>query len=158
MTSRSRLRRWLKWCGLAPSLLIALAWALSIPFYFAHLSIYGTMPNGTPLAHNLYFHSGCISYMEILPLPGERPSWLVRYGLHPPYWRPCYRAQSGGNGLITILPLWMPFLIFAIPTTALTAFLWWFDRRRIPPGHCQRCRYDLTGNVSGACPECGERI
>jgi hypothetical protein len=24
-----------------------------------------------------------------------------------------------------------------------------------PPGHCRRCGYDLAGNVSGACPECG---
>lgn len=23
------------------------------------------------------------------------------------------------------------------------------------PGHCGRCDYDLTGNVSGVCPECG---
>ena len=22
-------------------------------------------------------------------------------------------------------------------------------------GHCPRCRYNLTGNVSGVCPECG---
>jgi len=24
--------------------------------------------------------------------------------------------------------------------------------------HCQKCGYDLTGNVSGTCPECGTRI
>ena len=29
---------------------------------------------------------------------------------------------------------------------------------RRPPGHCQTCGYDLTGNVSGVCPECGEAI
>ncbi len=32
--------------------------------------------------------------------------------------------------------------------------------RRDPPpprGHCQSCAYNLTGNVSGVCPECGER-
>ena len=23
---------------------------------------------------------------------------------------------------------------------------------------CRRCGYDLTGNTSGVCPECGERI
>lgn len=28
-------------------------------------------------------------------------------------------------------------------------------RHEIPPGHCQRCGYDLTGNASGICPECG---
>ena len=26
---------------------------------------------------------------------------------------------------------------------------------RPTPGFCSRCRYDLTGNVSGVCPECG---
>jgi hypothetical protein len=28
-------------------------------------------------------------------------------------------------------------------------------RRSPPPGHCRRCGYDLTGNASGVCPECG---
>ena len=27
-----------------------------------------------------------------------------------------------------------------------------------PPGHCQNCEYDLTGNVSGVCPECGTKL
>ena len=31
-------------------------------------------------------------------------------------------------------------------------------RRRFPAGHCQRCGYDLTGNVSGVCPECGSEV
>ena len=25
-----------------------------------------------------------------------------------------------------------------------------------PAGHCQRCGYNLTGNLSGICPECGK--
>ena len=33
------------------------------------------------------------------------------------------------------------------------------DRRmKIPIGQCQQCGYDLTGNVSGRCPECGRTI
>ncbi len=32
----------------------------------------------------------------------------------------------------------------------------WLDRRP-PAGHCQECRYDLRGNTSGVCPECGRR-
>ena len=39
-------------------------------------------------------------------------------------------------------------------TVVPTALLWRVDRR-VPPGHCRRCGYDLTGNVSGRCPECG---
>ena len=30
-------------------------------------------------------------------------------------------------------------------------------RRQDKQEHC-RCGYDLTGNTSGTCPECGERI
>lgn len=26
---------------------------------------------------------------------------------------------------------------------------------RVRPGHCPRCHYDLAGNVTGICPECG---
>ena len=29
---------------------------------------------------------------------------------------------------------------------------------RYPTHHCQKCGYNLTGNVSGICPECGTRI
>jgi len=32
------------------------------------------------------------------------------------------------------------------------------DARRIESGHCKKCGYDLTGNVSGVCPECGTPI
>lgn len=28
-------------------------------------------------------------------------------------------------------------------------------RERLALGQCVRCGYDLTGNVSGVCPECG---
>ena len=30
-------------------------------------------------------------------------------------------------------------------------------RRSYPPGSCGKCGYDLTGNVSGVCPECGAK-
>ncbi len=53
-----------------------------------------------------------------------------------------------------VLPLWVPLLLFAIPT----GVLWYRDRRRFPAGHCRRCGYDLTKNESGVCPECGAKI
>ncbi|MFH1109328.1 MAG: hypothetical protein V1790_09060 [Planctomycetota bacterium] len=31
-------------------------------------------------------------------------------------------------------------------------------RRPLDPNTCPKCRYDLTGNVSGVCPECGTAI
>lgn len=30
--------------------------------------------------------------------------------------------------------------------------------RKYKPGHCLSCGYNLTGNTSGVCPECGEKI
>ena len=49
-----------------------------------------------------------------------------------------------------VIPMWVPLAFVAVPTIAA-----WRRQRRRPPGHCQ-CGYDLTGNVSGRCPECGE--
>lgn len=31
----------------------------------------------------------------------------------------------------------------------------WLFRHRFPIGNCQKCGYNLTSNVSGRCPECG---
>jgi hypothetical protein len=52
-----------------------------------------------------------------------------------------------------VIPLWTLFVPLAIPT----AILWRLDRRP-PLGHCHKCAYDLTGNVTGVCPECGVAI
>ena len=37
-------------------------------------------------------------------------------------------------------------------------FNWPGFRRRFKPNECRHCGYDLTGNVSGVCPECGTPI
>lgn len=51
------------------------------------------------------------------------------------------------------LPLWIPLLLAAVPTIVL------FRRDRRTPSHCcHSCGYDLTGNTSGTCPECGGRL
>jgi hypothetical protein len=54
-------------------------------------------------------------------------------------------------------PLWLIVLLFA-GYPAVKAVRYWQWRRRRPVVWCKRCRYDLTGNVSGVCPECGTAI
>ena len=51
-------------------------------------------------------------------------------------------------------PLWIEFVIAAFAT----AILWHRDRRRIVPGHCRRCGYNLTGADHEKCPECGTGV
>jgi hypothetical protein len=52
------------------------------------------------------------------------------------------------------LPLWIPLVLVATPT----GFSLWLARRPRGPGRCAGCGYDLTGNQSGHCPECGRRV
>jgi hypothetical protein len=66
--------------------------------------------------------------------------------------RPYYRECA-----VTV-PLWFPFAVLAAyPAIAFIrgpARRW----RRRKRGLCVKCAYDLTGNVSGVCPECGKPI
>jgi len=62
--------------------------------------------------------------------------------------------EYDGTGGLVVVPLWMSLGLVGVPTVVL----WWRDRRRIPPGHCRKCGYNLTGNVSGVCPECGTAV
>lgn len=50
------------------------------------------------------------------------------------------------------------FIPFGWPVVILAAgsmFALWKVPRGFPDGHCQSCGYNLTGNESGICPECG---
>ena len=54
-----------------------------------------------------------------------------------------------------IFPLWVLVLVLAAPEGFRLYFWLRLRQRRSPRGHCPTCRYDLTGNTSGVCPECG---
>ena len=56
------------------------------------------------------------------------------------------------------IPFWlMGVLLGAYPLVAFIRGPYLRHRRR-KKGLCLKCGYNLTGNVSGVCPECGERI
>jgi hypothetical protein len=92
---------------------------------------------------------------------------VLRFPANPGWWVFCLRTPSirwwptiqtvpnppVGPVISVGIPLWIPLVVVAIPTGFL-----WRRNRRPPPGHCPRCRYNLTGNVSGVCPECGRKV
>jgi len=97
------------------------------------------------------------------------PTWLilVRY-LVPPTWRRtlCIGLLSPFVGSLFMLCLPIGILVgagyFTFPIGVLTAFL---IRRAVIKASvqdeypaCHGCGYNLTGNVSGRCPECGRAV
>lgn len=78
--------------------------------------------------------------------------WLARdFGCYLPVAQWNFPDRVDGLVMPTVvLPLW----IFV----AAAALFYFLTGRRAPVGHCRSCGYNLTGNVSGVCPECGKTI
>lgn len=86
---------------------------------------------------------------------GELPV-VERLGLNWPYYRRYSGFQiSSSIDTDTYTPMWIAVLAVLIPFSLLTIQ---YRRRRKCIGGCGRCGYDLTGNSSGVCPECGTII
>ena len=111
-----------------------------------------------------YFQPGPKSDTDFeLTLSDSLPRWdgMSLRDLRPP---------TGCDGLIPQLirqrikqiaevPLFAPTLALAV--LVLIRFRRSLYRRFVPvwsPSACRRCGYDLTGNVSGTCPECGRAV
>ena len=144
---RLRARRVAKWLGAVGCSLILAAWTVSTSWSvlcFTNAGVFGIISGTFALIWDL---DG-----PILDRPGRWRSRVTRssdikLGLHWPGYR-------NANKLMQVsIPFWLTFGVAAIPTI----MLWRLDRRIPIPGHCQRCGYNLTGNVSGVCPECGTK-
>ncbi len=163
MRRRSRTRRVAKWVGACLSVLILVAALISLRYTVSCWSRSGDSvgwlaTGGMHLV--LTSRTG-----PKLDAAEARPdaSWgihitrntgrlLPGWGWRPHAW---YDSLAGGGTEFFIwIPLWLPFVICALPS----CLLWWLDRRRTRAGFCVECGYDLTGNVSGRCPECGTPI
>jgi hypothetical protein len=158
MARLGRKGRVLKWTGLAFSLALFVAWVIPIPATLRHVTRFRADRNGfywhwvcsLGRGRLVLGHVGYIAEFDPFLFPGLSFAAPVRANR----WLPAHAPSTGGMGWWISIPLWIPFLISATPT----GYLFWLGRRRIPPGHCRKCGYNLTGNVSGVCPECGERI
>ena len=153
--TRSVWRKRLKIIGLVLCLMMLGLWVFSVMFvayYVApsgqpSLAIeFGRIRFGGIQASNpgwtcLPFYSQWKVIAESMPWTEFACAWLG-FGLP---------GKDGGGRLQT--PVWLLVVATGFPT----AILWWRDRRP-KAGFCKVCKYDLTGNESGNCPECGTAI
>lgn len=68
-------------------------------------------------------------------------------------------ADIGCTAFCLVIPHW--FAALSAGALAVLCFRRYRACRRsdrVRSGRCARCAYDLTGNTSGRCPECGEEI
>jgi hypothetical protein len=65
--------------------------------------------------------------------------------------------NDGSWFLLELRHPWLPFLA-AVGLLIGTKYASFFRRKVNADGRCELCEYDLTGNVSGTCPECGTGI
>ena len=152
----SRIRRFCKWCGLGVCAVIVVVWGVSsgrcfqsgpIPLHWNSVTSRDVWIRDPEV--RLGLHDGCVSILYFgadsrlgdsrsifIDPPGEQ-DWLSLPTWH---WGSCAFA---------FVPLWWLLVVVGVPTGVL-----WRRDRRPRPGHC-RCGYDLTGNKSGQCPECG---
>ena len=165
MRRRSRTRRILKWVGLAMSGVVVLAWVISRatsimvdPTKSLRVAIYG---GGVRYA--IWRPGRTDDLVGVVwiqtPPKAEKQGWYLCevYGAEATRWLPSVGVSDPAlRGTIVhtaYIPFWMLLALVGLPTAIL-----WYRDRRWPKGRCQSCGYDLTGNVSGICPECGEPI
>ena len=147
----------LKWVGLVGCGVIVVAWIVSFRQSVLWMPVrpvlIGLAPCGISMQRlpgDAEFPPGpmlCNSFSmrwwpELRTFENTRLSAIDRIRRRAPYWN---------------WSLFVPFWCILIPLAVPTAGLWYLDRKP-PPGCCPNCGYDLTGNVSGICPECGVPI
>jgi hypothetical protein len=145
MKPHPRIRKTIKWGGLALGLLLAGVWVRSevaCEMYCAGAS-------------HVYYVNGTLAIGR--GFIGIPESWYVRRDAFPgeggDWW--CHGLSSGRSFFI-VIPLWIPLA----PTFLATAAAWRLDalaRRLARTGLCPKCGYDRAGLASSAvCPECGK--
>jgi hypothetical protein len=140
-----RLRRFAKWLALVLCVATFVVFSLSL---FRDLVWYGTgirvgLEGGLVGADwwNVSRRYAEDGWELLTPRHHWMWHWVPEFGKSP--------YATGG----LMVPPWMPFLASVVPTL----ILWWRDLRPPRAGLCSYCGYNLTGNLSGRCPECGEK-
>lgn len=141
------IRRWTKRILLVSSIIAAALLVLSVFFSLAYYSS-AHLPNWVIAASGGQGYLAWRHQQSTAPhtFSIERRKAEFRWEL------PSFKNNKEFTEIL--FPLWMPFALFGLPA----GYLLHRDLNRPRPGTCERCGYDLTGNVSGRCPECGKDI
>ena len=95
--------------------------------------------------------------------PEEPEDWSLRRSGHVvPYLGIRHEYVEAGppdSTILSVRKIVVPFWLLFVATMAYPLVAWFRGplrrRRRRSLGLCLACAYDLTGNTSGVCPECG---
>ena len=153
MKRSGMIRKILRWGSLSVFLLVGVAWLASTRWQVWYAwSLKILMSDDAQLlgiadGGVIYRSFHCIGYEEyIIGSPGWHWAWgSGDFGFHK------RRIESGEFRYSAWIPMWPIVAGMSIPM--LVTWVW--PQKRIP-GTCRTCGYDLTGNVSGQCSECGE--
>ncbi len=136
-----RKRRSVKWVGMVACSFLLCGWIGTFWSTFGY--------QARTVAVNLSV--GCIEvsvYPKGTPTQGSFAAWQP----YEAYWLPrlIHGRFMTSRTTHLFVPLWIPLLLVGAPTTLA------FRRdRRLAPGHCQTCGYNLRGEFFAGCPECG---
>lgn len=162
MSRHPRIRRISKWTGLVVFVLIVVAWGLSLRWFVRHEQngLAAGCAHGTvTVVTGSWVGDGGTKVARLTPQTIQTvfDAILATYHANSGFHWPRVTKAGVSHGVpptFLFIPLWLPLVVVAIPTS----ILFYRDHKRIPPGHCQECGYNLTGNESGICPECGTEI
>lgn len=148
MVHRIHSPRFLKWAGLALTVLVCAAWLVSLRRTF------GICVEWNDSSISCVCQQGMFQIAALVDDYGFRPTII---------WRDCTGSTYGGwrppgiflrdHSAAAWSPSWLLLLLVVVPTVLV-----WRADKRPSPGCCDHCDYNLTGNVSGTCPECGKTV
>lgn len=147
---RTRTREIAKWTSATGSLILLAIWILASSWYVEYYDWTGKTKYCAVFERNGI--AVLASTDNSITRARNGTGWRVHKTDRPETHWPKVRFNSPLKGVSVWIPLWcmiLPLLLVSILT--------WRGKQKTQPC-CPKCEYDLTGNISGVCPECGTSV
>jgi hypothetical protein len=152
MSTRARWRRWVKWIGCCGAIVIGSTWLVSARWLVWYSWKADVLEPDD--ARVVGLGEGGVFYRAF------HRHYRSDYILGSAGWHTAPCAWQWGLAPPTIVSrqyrtdLWLPLWPVIAVVAACTVLVWLWPTH-VRADQCCRCGYDLTGNTSGRCPECG---